>query len=250
MPKVPGTSPCLALPLVLLLALGGESSAEDRVARARASKAGTILALFSAAGVSYPPKEVYLRVFKLERQLELWAGSSSGPLKLIKTYRICAQSGSLGPKREEGDDQVPEGFYRVAGFNPFSRFHLALALDYPNEADRILGKTGKLGGEIMIHGDCVTIGCIPIEDDPIEEVYLIAWDARRGGNKEIPVHIFPRRLDEGVGMAALVERYGATSTLLQFWRTLQPAYVGFERSKRPPRVSVDSKTGEYQVHSF
>jgi murein L,D-transpeptidase YafK len=221
--------------------------AEDRVAAARKSKAPAIDQLFKAAGVAYPPGEIYLRAFKVERQLELWAGARGKPLSLVKTYAICAESGTLGPKREEGDGQIPEGFYEVSRFQPMSSFHLALGVDYPNAADRILGTHGKLGGDIMIHGNCVTVGCIPLQDDPIEEVYLIALDARSNGQKHIPVHIFPGRLDDKVGFPALMERVGADSPLLTFWRTLQPAYLTFEQIHRPTRFQVDPKTGQYRV---
>ena len=207
--------------------------------------------MFKAAQVAYPPGEIYLRVFKQERQLELWAGAKGAPLSLVRTYKICAESGTLGPKREEGDDQIPEGFYEVARFNPQSHFHLALGLDYPNASDRLLGKRDRLGGDIMIHGSCVTIGCIPIEDDPIEELYLVALDARAAGQARIPVHIFPGRLDgEGPGQSALRERVGDKSPLWAFWATLQPAYAEFERRHRPPRVSVDPATGAYRVHAL
>jgi murein L,D-transpeptidase YafK len=232
-----------ALPLLLV---ASAASAEDRVADARKAQTEAIAQLFREAKVAYPPGEVYLRSFKLDQQFELWAGPRGKALTLIKRYRICAASGKLGPKREEGDLQVPEGLYEVSLFQPQSNFHLALGVNYPNASDRILGTRAKLGGEIMIHGNCVTIGCIPLEDGPIEEVYLTALDARANGQKQIRVDLFPGRLDEP-GLAALIAKVGSDSPLLAFWRTLQPAYSAFEATHRPPRFKIDPKTGQYQV---
>jgi murein L,D-transpeptidase YafK len=229
-----------------LLLVSLAAGAEDRVAAARASKSKAIQQLFETAKVAYPPGEILLRAFKEERELELWAGPRGRPLTRIKTYPICAESGTLGPKRQEGDEQIPEGFYAVNRFNPWSNFHLALGLDYPNASDRILGARGRLGGDIMIHGNCVTVGCIPIQNDPIEEVYLVAVDAQANGQARIPVHIFPVRLDEA-GMKSLSARPGVIPPLLAFWRSLQAGYLLFEKTRRPPLVTVDPHTGEYRV---
>ena len=124
-----------------------------------------------------------------------WRGK--GPLVLVRSWPVCASSGDLGPKRRQGDLQVPEGIYRLDKLNPVSSYHLSLHVDYPNRADRIAGKRehiGNLGGDIMVHGECVTIGCIPIENDPIEELYLAVLDA----GLRPPIHIFPARLDAAV----------------------------------------------------
>ena len=84
------------------------------------------------------------------------------------------QSGTTGPKRLQGDFQVPEGFYHINEFNPNSNYHLSMGLNYPNSSDRILSDSLRPGGEIYIHGSCVSVGCIPLNDDEIEELYLIA----------------------------------------------------------------------------
>lgn len=216
------------------------SAEPPRVAAARAAKEPAVRAAFTAVGVSYPARQVLLRAFKQEAVLELWVSSSRrGPLTLVKTYPICASSGALGPKRRQGDLQVPEGFYKVDRLNPWSSYHLSLGIDYPNASDRVLGEQ-PLGGDIMIHGSCVTIGCIPLQDDPIEEVYLTILDA--GGRAD--VHVFPRRLDGDDDVAALVATNPAHEA---FWRSLVPGYRAFEKTKTPPRVTVDPKTGAYVV---
>ncbi|MEW5849964.1 MAG: hypothetical protein AB2A00_14305 [Myxococcota bacterium] len=221
--------------------------AAPRVVTARKNRTQAIQQAFSDAKVAYPPAAIYLRAFKQEGVLELWAGEKrDGALTFIKAYSICQKSGVLGPKRREGDLQVPEGFYEVDRFNPHSNFHLSLGLNYPNASDRIRSDKHRPGGDVFIHGDCVTIGCLPIENDPIEELYVIALDTRLHGGKSIPVHVFPRRMDEA-GMEELRRHAGANQALVAFWEELQPGFVAFERDRRVPRVSVEKGTGRYRI---
>ena len=148
---------------------------------------------------------------------------------------------------QQGDLQVPEGFYTIDLFNPTSAYHLSIRVSYPNESDRILGRR-PLGGAIMVHGNCVSIGCIAIEDEPIEELYLMTLDAKRRMGRNVPIHIFPRQLDEK-GLAQLEKTAGSDAALLAFWRGLEPGFSLFEQTRRPPRVSVDLKTGAYTVRA-
>ncbi|MFC7667854.1 murein L,D-transpeptidase family protein [Hymenobacter humi] len=106
---------------------------------------------------------------------------------------------------------MPEGFYQIDRFNPKSEYHLSLGLNYPNAADLALGEPDP-GGDIFIHGGEVTIGCLPITDIGIEEVYLIAVAARAAGQTLIPVHIFPFPLTE----SELARR--TASPNYAFWR--------------------------------
>ncbi len=242
----------MPLPVLLLIAaaVSGQTFAErqrraPRVREARAHKSAGVQQLFARAGIAYPPAEILMRVYKDEDLLELWAGDRGEPLVRVETYAICDRSGELGPKRRRGDLQVPEGFYRVVRFNAWSAFHLSLGINYPNESDRILGSRKDPGGDIFIHGECVTIGCIPIENEPIEELYVIALDARLAG-RPVHVHIFPRALDPA-GLAALAERAGGDQGLLEFWRGLAPGWRYFEDNKRIPRIRIDKKTGAYRL---
>lgn len=216
-----------------------------RVREARAAKSAVIAGLFAEAHVAYPPQRLYLRAFKHERQLEVWVGERREPLRLLKTYPICAASGALGPKRRAGDMQVPEGFYAIDRFNPWSAFHLSLGVSYPNRSDQLLKTAPDPGGDIFIHGNCVTIGCLPIEDDAIEELYLVAIDTYMK-DRAIPVHIFPRRLDQA-GLEALRLAAGSDATLRRFWQSLVPAYAVFEQTRMVPNVRIDN-LGYYQVH--
>ena len=211
--------------LALFLLAAGEPA---RVQAARAVSEQQIERKFAAAQVAYPPRRVLLRAFKQDRELELWAGDAQGPLRLVTKYAICASSGAPGEKTRAGDGQVPEGFYEISGFNPSSSFLLSLRVSYPNARDRKLHHTG---GDIFIHGSCVTIGCIPIEDGPIQELYVIAADAHATG-AALPVHIFPARD---------FSRLPASD----FWRNLQEGMELFDRTHVPPRVSVDAR-GRYR----
>jgi murein L,D-transpeptidase YafK len=226
--------------LLVLCLVASSAFAKDRVAQARENQTDALKKLFADAGLTYPADELYLRAFKLEKQLEVWSGPRGKPLTLVQTYPICAASGELGPKREEGDLQVPEGFYELKSFNPTSNFHLSIEVSYPNASDAVLGTKGKLGGLIYLHGNCVSIGCIAITDGPAEQVYLMALDAKL---RRLPIHIFPRRLDSE-GIAALGD-----GPNLPFWKQLQPAYLSFEKTRRPPTVKVDLKSGAYVVLS-
>jgi len=201
----PGVTAGLVLCLWSAAAAGllEEQRAYPRFRGAEKNCAELVAALFSAKGLAARQSEVFIRVFKEEAVVELWARArSADTCALVRTFRICASSGTLGPKRRQGDGQVPEGVYRVSGFNPTSAFHMSLRLNYPNGSDAILGERGRLGGDIFIHGNCVTIGCMPIEDEFIEQLYLACVYARDHGQKEIPVHVFPTRMDD-TGMAML-----------------------------------------------
>ncbi len=220
-------------------------SAAPRVRQARINKQATIEKLFADAGISYPARSLYLRAFKYERQLEVWAADGTGPMKHIVTYPVCSSSGELGPKRRRGDLQVPEGFYTVNRFNAWSNFHLSMGINYPNRSDRRLGYRPNLGGDIFIHGDCVTIGCIPIEDEGIEELYIMALDTFLAAGA-VPMHIFPARMDED-GMRSLHAVAAANPALRAFWASLRPVYQFFEEHRQLPRIRVDPTTGIYRV---
>ncbi len=194
-------------------------------------------------GFSYPCKGVFFRVFKDEEIVELWLKRDDEIYGLWSTYPICAISGTLGPKRREGDYQIPEGFYRVERFNPLSRYHLSMGIDYPNASDRILGDPKEPGTDIFIHGGCVTVGCMPITDRLIEEPFILSILARGQGQLINPFHIFPARLEDDV-LEALSERFN-DADLTEFWRNLQPGYKIFEDTRIPPNPSIDMETGKY-----
>ncbi len=182
---------------------------------------------------------VFVRIFKRERELELWLKNASGAYSLFRTYPICTYSGELGPKQTQGDNQAPEGFYAVglSQMNPNSRFHLAFNLGYPNAYDRAHGRTGNF---LMVHGNCVSIGCYAMGDAAIEEIYTLADAALQHGQTRFFVHAFPFRLEP----SALAAETG--SPWYKFWSELKAGYAAFEKKRVPPEITV--RGGRYSVY--
>jgi hypothetical protein len=155
---------------------------------------------FQRAQVAYPPNRVTLVGLKAERRLELYAAGAMGAYHFICSYPILAASGGPGPKLREGDKQVPEGVYPIELLNPNSRFHLALRVGYPNSFDRAqAAKEGRteLGGDIMIHGSSVSVGCLAMGDKAAEDLFVLAADT---GLSNISVVLAP--VDFRTGAAA------------------------------------------------
>lgn len=161
-------------------------------------------------------------------------GASDVPYKLIREYDVCQTSGQLGPKRKQGDRQIPEGYYHIDRFNPHSAFYLSLGLNYPNRSDRVLGNQNP-GGDIFIHGACVTIGCLPITDDKIKELYVFCVEARSSGQRTIPVTIFPTRMTEAK-YRDLRARHSSDPDKLGLWADLKEGYDHFNETKSLPSI--------------
>lgn len=181
---------------------------------------------------------VFIRVFKDESLLEVWMKRESNQYELFKKFPICRYSGGLGPKRKTGDRKTPEGFYslRSGSFNPYSAYHLSLNIGFPNKYDRHHGRTGSY---LMIHGDCVSIGCLAMTDNGIEEIYALVEAAVAAGQIEVPLHIFPFRLDRFTLYRYLrFESFG-------FWRELRDGYRYFEEHRKPPIIDVND--GRYVI---
>lgn len=126
--------------------------------------------------MAWPPARTTWLAVKDERRLEAWVAGATGTFQHLITYDVLAASGGPGPKRREGDRQVPEGFYALPDLNPNSRFHLSVRVGYPNEED-IAYRTvprDQMGGDIFVHGSDVSIGCLAVGDDAIEELFVLA----------------------------------------------------------------------------
>jgi murein L,D-transpeptidase YafK len=200
---------------------------------------------FEKQKLTWPPQGMYLRSFKYERELEVWVQTNAKDgYKLFKTYKVCQQSGTMGPKRAEGDYQVPEGFYYINEFNPNSHFHLALGLNYPNASDKILADQAKPGSLIYIHGSCVSTGCIPITDAPIEELYQLATVVNSAGQEFIPVHVFPIKYNVKKSAEFLETLTKENEALKAFNNNIKQVYDFFEIKKELPIIMVNTK-GEY-----
>lgn len=202
---------------------------------------------FRDKNLEWPVKNIYLRSFKYDSRLEVWVKYDKlERYKLFKTYKVCAMAGTLGPKRMQGDYQVPEGFYYINEFNPRSNYYLSLGLNYPNAADRLLGDSLQPGGDIFIHGKCVTTGCIPIMDNQIEELYILAAVARTQGQDFIPVHIFPVDFKNQKSSGYLVKYLTQFPEYTHLARELKQAYLYFDKTKKLPLIMTGSR-GEYIV---
>jgi murein L,D-transpeptidase YafK len=207
----------------------------------------TLQKQFQAKQLVWPARFVYIRSFKYDSEMEVWVkNKQSEKYKYFKTYKICALAGSLGPKRMAGDYQVPEGFYYINEFNPRSLYHLSLGLNYPNASDRMLCDLSQPGGDIYIHGSCVTTGCIPITDGQIEELYVLAAHAKDMGQDFIPVHIFPVNFDNPKSVAYLNRFLTSFNEFVPFEKSMQNAFYYFEKNHQVPPVIVNSK-GEYVI---
>lgn len=182
--------------------------------------------------------QMYIVAYKNEGKLEIWLKNKNQSVySMFKSYDFSAHSGKLGPKVKEGDFQTPEGYYAINAFNPQSNFYLSLGVNYPNQADLFRSGKNKPGGDIYIHGNQVTVGCIPLTDDKIKEVYVLATEARNAGQKEIPVSIYPFRMtDENV--KSKLSLYPQQKS---FWTNLQRGYTYFIRHKKPPVVETTNE---------
>lgn len=216
-----------------------------RVQAANREKRKIVEELLTAHGISSTDFELFLRGFKKEQKLEVWArNKGNGSYLQLKVYDFCANTGVLGPKRRSGDRQIPEGFYIIDSFNPQSQYHLSFRVNYPNKSDLVFADKLNPGDNIFIHGDCVTIGCIPIGNENIKELYLLAAKAKNAG-ETINVHIFPSKLDDKA-YDNLKQEFAANESLLQFWSWLKPAYDAFENNRILPTIVVD-ESGKYLI---
>lgn len=181
-----------------------------------------------------PEDPILVRLFKEESELEVWKRTKSGKYALLKTYDICKWSGDLGPKVKEGDRQAPEGFYtiRPAQMNPNSSYHLSFNLGFPNAYDRAWGRTGS---HLMVHGACSSRGCYAMEDEQIQEIYSLARESFRGGQRDFQVQAFPFRMT-----AENMARH-ADNENMPFWRMLKRGSDHFEVTRLAPKVDVCGK---------
>lgn len=139
-----------------------------------------------------------LRVYKSRRELKLWAGGA-----LALQCPVALGFAPEGHKARKGDGRTPEGAYRICARNPQSKYHLSLALNYPNAGDAragyaagVIGAAARdrilaahaagarppfdteLGGWIMLHGGGAardwTAGCIALDDGDMDRLWALA----------------------------------------------------------------------------
>lgn len=175
---------------------------------------------FENAGVSYPGKAFTFIGLKEEARLEVWVDDEDGKKHFLRSFPILAASGDQGPKLQQGDYQVPEGDYRISFLNPNSRFHLSLRVNYPNAADRAQAKRDgrkNLGGDIMIHGNAVSIGCLAMGDEAAEDLFILAAKIGLPRNRVLllPYDLRVHGIREDASPAWVKDRYEALQEVLK-----------------------------------
>lgn len=177
---------------------------------------------------------IMIRIFKEESKLEVWKQTRTGRYALLEDFDICKWSGQLGPKIKEGDRQAPEGFYQITPglMNPNSSYHLAFNMGFPNAYDQSHNRTGS---DLMVHGACSSRGCYAMTDQQVQDIYALARDSFKGGQKSFQVQAFPFRMT-----AENMARH-RKSPHMDFWRMLKTGYDHFEVTKVPPKVDVCEK---------
>lgn len=206
----------------LLLRITGPRTVAEVVARYGPAARARLRPHLRRAGVTYPPKQLAILVFKRERRLALWA-RNTGEWRFVRDYPILAASGNAGPKLREGDYQVPEGVYRIAHLNPNSSYHLSMKVNYPNEFDRSMAKRDgrtRLGGDIFIHGKDVSIGCVALGNPAIEELFTLVAET---GYSRVQVVIAPHDFRTG----RVVVRSGSPHWVAQLYRAVAAALRPF-----------------------
>ena len=214
------------------IAAGALAGCEDQgfVARATQSLPDETLKLMAQKGVT-KEAPVLIRAYKKEAEFEVWKMRPDGSYVYLKTFPMCRWSGQLGPKKREGDRQVPEGFYTITPgqINPRSAYYLSFNVGYPNAYDRALGHEG---GSIMVHGACSSSGCFSMTDQQIAEIYAIAREAFAGGQRAIQMQSFPFKMTpQNLAKHRLDPN-------MPFWKEIKRGADNFEVTKREVAVNV------------
>lgn len=234
----------LLLTISQLLAQQKDIRTYPRVKNAYKEKQANLETALKQKGFALRKIELLLVAYKKEERLEAWV-RTKGHTKytFFKNYPFAENSGTLGPKRRYGDSQIPEGLYLLSYFNPWSNFHLSMKVNYPNKSDKVRGVQGSLGNNIFIHGSVVTIGCIPITDNLIKELFILAVEAKR--NQKVTVLILPTKLSSN-NLNQLLANKNYTQDAKILWKELAPIYQYFTKHNSLPNILIH-KNGEYRI---
>jgi murein L,D-transpeptidase YafK len=218
-----------------------------RVREAYNDKGKIVYKNLAGHSISRDSLRIYLRAFKTEKIIELWAKNrTDSAFILIREFPICDLSGSVGPKRRYRDLQVPEGFYKISDLNPFSKYYLSMEINYPNASDSIRGIRGHLGNHIFIHGSCISSGCLAITNERIKELFVYCIEAYNSGQQEIGITIFPARLTEA-NYSGLIANFSKDKDKISLWANLRKSYDLFNQTRVQPTVKF-LPDGTHQVN--
>jgi murein L,D-transpeptidase YafK len=218
----------LAAGATALLLAGCNGETTRFPARAYAPIPPDTLSLFASKNTNRNAP-VLIRAYKQESEIEVWKQAADGRYVHVKTYPVCRWSGQLGPKKKEGDRQVPEGFYTVTAsqMNPNSAYWLSFNVGYPNAMERAMGRNG---GDIMVHGTCSSRGCFAMTNEQIEEIYAVMREAFNGGQKAVQFQSYPFRMTP-----ANLAKFRHDPNM-PFWKNLKEGSDHFEVARAEPRV--------------
>lgn len=218
-----------------------------RVKEAYNDKGKIVYKNLTGHSISRDSMRIYLRAFKTEKVIEVWAKNiSDSAFVLIRELPICDISGSVGPKRRYRDLQVPEGFYKISELNPFSKYYLSMKINYPNASDSIRGVRGHLGNHIFIHGSCVSSGCLAITNERIKELFVYCIEAYNSGQAEIGMTIYPSKLSDA-NYSGLISNFSKDKDKISLWADLKKSYDQFNRTRMPPAVKF-LPNGNHQIN--
>jgi murein L,D-transpeptidase YafK len=177
---------------------------------------------------------IYLRIIKDQKRMEVWVQGRRREFSRLRSYKICGSSAALGPRRRNTQTLQPEGFYTLGSgsLRPQPITYLGLDLSWPNAFDRAQGWSGTTS---LLQAGCASEPHFGLTDQDMEEVYTLVHSALAAGQAGVPVHIFPFEMSQ---LRMLTIARGPNSG---FWRTLAPAWQTFERTKKPPQVSVSGR---------
>jgi hypothetical protein len=219
-----------------------------RVKAAALDRLAAVAASFRDVGAAWPPRGVYIRGFKREGQVELWAAPAEpgGAWLLVRSFPVCASSGELGPKRKQGDGQVPEGFYHVSRFNPRQQLS-PLAGGQLSERRRPLSQPRPRPRQR--HHDPRQLRhdrLPPAAGRPDRGPLPRRDDGPRRRPADHPDPLFPCRLDEESCQEQLSALAADRPDLADFWAGLRPGYDAFTDTGVPPRVRAQ-RDGSYTL---
>jgi murein L,D-transpeptidase YafK len=222
--------------------------------------AGSLADSIKMKGLSFRQVEVFVQVFKREEEVNVFArrAGSEDSFERLKTFHVTcspftyeeASLDKAGPKTIQNDGKVPEGCYLLTWQNRWSLYHISYNVSYPNPGD--INRTAawdegsNSGKEIFLHGNRVSVGCIPVGDAGIEEIALLLNGSYRESTSHGRIHIFPCRFGVEENEKALQRYAKERPELGAFWDSLRPIYAYFKKHKKPPDFHFD-ENGYYQL---
>ena len=236
-----------------------------------------------AQGMHYPPDAALLRIFKKEKELEIWAKNDTmKTMKLVKVLSICAMDFEPGPKLKVMDAKTPEGFYHPEfGYESTNWWMwidlntineqgqtgkgscFKMCIEYPNKLDILRTREAgfsKPGSSICIHGNCVSIGCASLVNKDFMAVFAFSRHHNPAKYGKLQVHIFPFRFDKVTDWAVEAKRFihikqFPEENLLRFWTNLKEGFDLFNQIQNPlditsGKVLIKSNGKTIKIHKY